>query len=120
MGTMHSDITYQGLAHAAPPSVSSHTTHYIEARWKEWLPYCTVEARRYPDPSSVLHVLKTKNHSRLVDLLSAHIPWDTIRKHRLDDPLTSNEAFQFQLRAAVERRRTRMGRVKGIHRGKGV
>lgn len=120
MATMLSDTLYFGLAHAAPPPISARQLHFVEARWQEWIPWAAMESRKHSDPASRLHAMRTTHRSRLGALLNANIPWDTIRKHRLDNPTTDVGAFEFQLRAASERRRTRMGRIKGIKRGRGV
>ena len=120
MGTTASDTLYLGLAHAAPPPVSPRQLFFVDARWQEWLPWATMEARKHSDPANWLHIFRTRHRTRLAALLNANIPWDTIRKHRLDSPTMDDAAFQFQLRAASERRRVRMGRVKGVKRGRGV
>jgi hypothetical protein len=113
MGTTLSDTLYMGYAHAAPPPVPEKQSRWIESRWLEWAPWCTIAARRSDDPSGALYALRVTHRSRLISLLSARVAWDTIRKHHLDNPTDTTELFEFQLRAAVERRRTRMGRVKG-------
>lgn len=101
-----------------PPydAVSSKQSNWINARWSEWLPFATLMARRTSDPAAKLHELKTTHRSRVISLLSAKVGWDAIRRSRLDNPELENGAFEFQLRAAVERRRTRIGRVKGVKR----
>jgi hypothetical protein len=111
MATTLSDTLYAGLAHAAaPPAIPSHQACYIESRWQEWLPWCTMEARKHSDPASRLFSLRITQRSRLIAALSARIHWDVIRKFRLDDPTISNELFEFQLHAAIERRRVRKSR----------
>jgi hypothetical protein len=101
---------FLGLAHTVPPPKQA---HWFALRWREWEPYCLIAARRTTDPASELHRLKTLHHSRLMDLLAARVSWLTIRERRLDSPITSNGDFEWHLREAVERRTSRMGRVKG-------
>lgn len=112
MATTRSDMQSL-LTVPAPPSLPSRREYHVEARWTEWLPFCTVEARRHSDPSNLLHLFRTRHRSRLIACLSASLAWDTVREHRLDDPTVSDERFNYLLRCAVERRRSRMGRVKG-------
>ena len=109
-----SNIQFLGLAHTVP----SRQSIWFTARWKEWEPLCTIAARHTMDPADALHKMKVTHHSRLMDLLAAHISWQTIREKRLDNPTISNADFEWHLREAAERRRTRMGRVKGVKRSK--
>jgi hypothetical protein len=119
MGTMHSDAAYLGLAHAAPPPPRQQ--RWIDLRWKEWEPWMVSESRRQSlDPANTLHRFKILHQSRMVRLLGSGIRLGIIKKHRLDDPTMGSNLFEFSLRAAIERRRTRMGRVKGISRGRGL
>jgi hypothetical protein len=120
MATSGSDTLYHGLAHAAPPPTTPRRESWLQLRWQEWLPLATIEARKCLDPAAALAKIKTAHRSRLLDLLSAKVSWDAIRRHRLDSPLISTGAFEFQLHVAVERRRTRMGRVRGVRRPRGV
>jgi hypothetical protein len=115
MGTMSSDAI--GLCHAAPPTIPVKQSLWVDARWEEWIPWCTQLARRMKvDPAAALVPLRVIHRSRVVMLLSARVTWASIKRNRLDNPLDSNDVFEFQLRAAIERRRTRMGRVKGMRR----
>jgi hypothetical protein len=117
MGTLPIDLTGLGLAHAAPPAIPVRQARWIDARWEEWQPWCAQFARRVGlVPSTALVPLRVIHRSRVINLLGARVSWAAIRKHRLDNPLVDNEAFEFQLRAASERRRTRMGRKKGVRR----
>lgn len=121
MGTFPTDISPVpiGLCHAAPPVIPARQSQWMERRWMEWEPWCAMFARRVGLVPSVACVpLKVTHRSRVIMLLSARVTWAVIKRHRLDNPLDSNEAFEFQLRAAVERRRVRMGRVKGVRRGR--
>jgi hypothetical protein len=115
MGTLPTDFPY-GLCHAAPPSIPARRAPRLDLRWKEWLPWCAIEARRHSDPASKLYHLQQVHRSRVIALLGARIRWPIIKKHRLDDPIMSYEAFEFQLRTAIERQRVRMNRIKGIRR----
>jgi hypothetical protein len=112
VATTRSDIQSL-LAQPPSPSLPPRRDRAVESRWQEWLPFCTVEARRHSDPSNHLHSLRVRHRSRLVACLSASLAWDTIREHRLDSPVVSDAEFNFLLRCAIERRRCRMGRVKG-------
>ena len=94
----------------------------IDLRWKEWEPLMTIDCRRvagylpYPDNNPIDRLFRLKVHHRflMVALLDAGVSWKAIRRGRLDDPLQNEDLFQFQIRAAIERRRTRLGRVKGV------
>ena len=111
MATTLSDTLYHGLLDPAPPTVEPKRLSHIFSRWNEWLPLCTVLARKSQDPSSLLHLLKTRNRSRMISCLDAGLSWRIIRQHRLDDPTVSSERFEFTLRAAIETKRSRMGRT---------
>lgn len=116
MGTTLSDTMYAGLAHAASP-IPPKQSVWIDARWKEWEPWLAMEARKQSlDPANLLFRFKSLHRDRMIRLLSAHIAWATIRQYRLDNPCDGENLFEFSLRAAMERRRTRMGRVKGVKR----
>jgi hypothetical protein len=107
MATTRSDI--QSLvSQPAPPMLPPKRENYIERRWREWLPYCTVEARRHSDPANHLYLFRTRHRSRLINILLAGIQWDVLREHGLDDPTIDDARFNFLLRAAIERRRCRM------------
>jgi hypothetical protein len=116
MGTFPTDFSSTGLCHAAPPAIPARRAPRLALRWQEWLPWCTIEARRHSDPASHLYHLRQVHRSRVISLLGARLRWPIIRKHRLDDPIMPSEAFEFQLRTAIERRRVRMNRVKGQRR----
>lgn len=90
----------------------------IDLRWKEWEPLMVMLAREFMDPRAELARLKTFYYSRILALLDAGVSWKAIRHGRLDNPLRGEISYQLALRAAVERRRTRLGRVKGVHRVK--
>lgn len=119
MGTFGSDTVYQGLAKFSPPTHPLQSAA-IDARWVEWRPFATMESRHHSDPANKLYAHKIRHRARLIDLLRARISWETIRAKRLDDPRMPAAAFEFSLRAAAERRRVRMGRIKGKRRGKNV
>ena len=112
--------TLSSIAPAMPamPAIPPKQGVWFESRWREWEPWLVMEARRTPDPAGRLAAFKTTHRSRLISLLSAGVSWSAIRRHRIDNPSHSEALFEFQLSAAIERRRTRMGRVKGIHREK--
>lgn len=119
MGTMLSDTMYHGLAHAAMPTIPPKQLLALDARWKEWEPWLAMEARKVSlDPANVLFRFRTLHRQRITRLLSSGIRLGIIKKHRLDDPKMGENLFEFSLRAAIERRRTRMGRIKGIKRTK--
>ena len=88
----------------------------IDARWQELLPWCILSAKKTSDPADTLHMLKSRHRARCIELFANRIPWDTIRPHDLDDPREGDEFFKKSLKEAIERRRSRMGRVKGQSR----
>lgn len=87
----------------------------IDARWKEWEPWMTILARKLDGRAPLIH-LKCRYEHRMLALLGAGVSWKAIRHGRLDNPLLDDVDFRIALYAAVERRRTRLGRVKGVHR----
>jgi hypothetical protein len=73
-----------------------------------------MQARRESsDPANALYQFRTLHRERLTRLLRSGIRLGIIKKHNLDDPVMGENLFEFSLRATMERRRTRMGRVKG-------
>lgn len=99
---------------ATPTSV--HRALAIALRWSEWLPSCSLYCRRSFRHASALATLCEIHRLRCLTLFASSISWPSIRTARLDDPLATPHDFEQSLSHAVERRRCRMGRVKGVHR----
>jgi hypothetical protein len=92
----------------------------IAARWEELLPWCLLDARKTTDPAETLHMFKTRHRERCIELFTNHISWKAIRTYQwnglvgtMDDPRNEEWIFKKLLSEAIERRRSRMGRVKG-------
>jgi hypothetical protein len=112
--------TYLGLAHtASQPVISGKQLRWLDARWREWEPFMVMAARRESsDPANRLYQFRALHRQRIIKLLRSGIRLGIIKKHRLDDPTNGDNRFEFLLAAAMERRRTRLGRIKGIKRTK--
>jgi hypothetical protein len=116
MATMTSDTLYANHQPSTAPTFTPHQRPYVEERWKQFEPWMTMAARKELDPAAKLYEFKCLHARRLHTLLRARISWATIKDYRLDDPVITEDGFRVALAAAVERRRSRMNRVKG--RGK--
>src|ERR1019366_4182406 len=84
-----SDILGLGYAHA----IAAGAAHYhplsgnrpvfqdraIAQRWNRlWLVACAMASKRFADPAAELHNFKVSHRQRVVSLLDAGIPWNTI------------------------------------------
>ena len=116
MATVGSDTLYASMAPA--PLLSPLRERAIELRWAEWRPSASLRCRGVSSHAACLATLHRIHHLRCVVLLSSRIPWLSIKRSRLDDPLASAADFERALAEAVERRRSRMGRVKGVRKDK--
>lgn len=96
-----------------PAPLSIKKEKAITDRWEELFPWCLLDARRTADPTSAMQMLKIRHRSRCLQLISNRIPWASVRRNALDNPRHGEYFFKELLRAAIERRRARMGRVKG-------
>ena len=108
-----------GLAHTTSPVASrlitSATDAHIARRWQYYVPAATIRARRdfaFNFDGSMLH--RSRLHREAVlSCLRAGLPWRTITRQDLDTPFVSAEERARMIREAIERRDSRMGRVKG-------
>ena len=84
----------------------------IAHRWLYWEPWCLRAIREVPciTPRSVLMEYCGFHLARIQVCLRQGLPWTTITKYKLDDPFTAEKDFQFQVNAAVERRRQKKER----------
>jgi len=93
----------------------------IAHRWVYWQPWA-IRHIRILHPTMELppymKILKFNHNERCMLCLRNGIPWTTIVKHKLDNPLLETPEFQFNLNAAVERRRYLSGRKPGVTRTK--
>lgn len=86
----------------------------IAFRWQHrWLPWCLIEARKTRDPAAALALLNRRHQSRMSTLRNAGVSVESIGRADADDPRMDNATWEFAFQAIVERRRSRMGRVKG-------
>jgi hypothetical protein len=86
----------------------------IDERWERWRAQCAIASRREFDPAGRFAVYRDVHRLRLELCAAQHLSLSVIKRHDLDDPGTPFEKFSLALREAVERRRARMGRVKGL------
>lgn len=85
----------------------------IDARWERWKAQCAIASRKNFDPAGRFSVYRDVHRLRLELCAAQHLSLAVIKRHELDDPGTLFEKFSLALREAVERRRARMGRIKG-------
>jgi hypothetical protein len=88
----------------------------IEARWRTfWHPRCVLRSNPgiFSDGSDALLDRYETIHAHAVEAcLRARIPWRTIIKYSLDDPLVLDATRGARLAAAVERQRSRKHTVQ--------
>lgn len=90
----------------------------ITDRWEELLPWCLMDARKTSNPTSTMEMLRSRHHDRCLELIYNRIPWASVRRNALDDPHIPERFFkEVILLSAIERRRARMGRIKGKVKG---
>jgi len=93
----------------------------IAHRWIYWQPWA-IRHIRTNMPAAELYghmvIFQNEHRSRIITCLERRIPWTTIVKHKLDNPLVYGSEFTFNLNAAVERRRYLSGRKPGVTRTK--
>jgi|ERR1700680_292958 len=98
-----------------PPRQPVDRDSAIAGRWEtRWLPWCAIQSKRDPDPANALAQLKVTHRSRSVNCLNAGLAWTAILRSEIDSPLNGEVWFNAMLRLSVERRRSRMGRRKGV------
>jgi hypothetical protein len=108
-----SKVSYQGLAHTQSPTVARHHEERISARWEWWKPAAITAARETTDPAAQFRVLQEFHRERLRALLGVSVSWASILRNNLDDPRLDGDKWRAIYLAAIERRRSRLGRVKG-------
>lgn len=110
-----------GYAHAmsgAPPRQPKKESTIL-LRWtSHWEPQCMLASRHAHDPADAFRIYRESYDRRIHTLFRAGIPWQTILKGDLDSPLQSGLEFDRALCLAIARRESRMGRRKGISKGK--
>jgi hypothetical protein len=98
----------------------AHLERKIARRWREWLPWVVMEARRkssLPDQGGIARDVeraREQHAEHVLAILDAGIAMRLIRRHRLDDPRLSDECRGLLFEAAIERRRTAW---RARHRG---
>lgn len=110
-----------GLAHATAPRTVSHVTESrIERRWKYYRTDCLRHARRDAVVSveGAMANWKHRHHQAALACINTGIPWRTVLANNLDNPFYTELDRVMQLRAAVARRESRLGRIKGVTRRK--
>jgi len=108
-----------GYAHAMPLARQPKKLATIKLRWDEfWSPQCLLAAKREDDPADAFCNLHHAYKRRMATLLSANLDWRSITRSDLDSPLQSGTEFDRALCLAIERRRCRIGRVKGKRKRK--
>lgn len=119
---MNSDAVAPGIgyAHTMPSSARQpRTAAIVTERWeRKWLAPCSAASKLADDPILEFGILRHRYHLRIGQLFRAEIAWTTILRGDLDSPLTDANDFTHSLALAIERRRSRMNRVKGRKREK--
>jgi hypothetical protein len=86
----------------------------VSRRWTtRWEPAAAAASKQSSDPAALFAKLKIIHHSRCAAALNAGLPWVTILTSDIDSPLEGEVWFNAMLQLSIERRRSRMGRVKG-------
>lgn len=84
-------------------SVPERQRKYILSRWNEWRPATELATG---NEGSVIRATYLCFLLRVRRLLESQLPWVTIRKHRMDNPLATDEEFDSQLQRRVAWRKT--------------
>ena len=109
---MNSDAI--GYAHSMLSPRATPPTPLILDRWNRiWLAPCAAESKKADDPADEFATLRLRHQIRVQRLVVAGIPWETIVAGNLDSPLRHPSDFDRSLCLALERRRSRIGRIKG-------
>jgi hypothetical protein len=114
MATMHGDVTDMLMKLSPLRRVPREPdARVIAHRWAVIQPFVLIAARKSTDPADAFAFYKARHAEYLTRLRRALISPEVIVKHSLDDPTNPPLYFEKLLAEAVERRRSRMGRVKG-------
>jgi hypothetical protein len=116
MAATPADTTYLSqLSRALPPRQEA----VLERRWEFWLPWVSLSA-----PAAQLGVpgltadfierMRQRHRSAAILCIAAGLPWATVRRYALDDPRRVDADRDRKIAIATERRRSRLGRVKGV------
>jgi hypothetical protein len=112
MATWGSDTAYAMLSKLSPRRADP-VGCAIARRWEELKPWVLMEARKALDPADAFSYYREQHSRYLRRLLVAGITMKAVRNSKLDDPTETPSRFDLVLAEAMERRRARMGRVKG-------
>jgi hypothetical protein len=104
------------VCHAAPQHPPRRPCHQstIDARWrKRWEPWAALNSHLADDPVKQRAEFKSIFTQRIDALWRMGISWRAILAGDLDSPMPDSEQFTATLTLAIERRKVRIGRVKG-------
>jgi len=111
-----SPVTYSTTYSKVNAPITPRLLLRIDLRWLMWKPFATMLARRkllfIPIDRTMID-LHHLHRDRVVQCLRQSLPWTTICKGKLDDPTKSQIEWDQLVVEALERRRSRLGRVKG-------
>jgi hypothetical protein len=84
----------------------------IAHRWLFWEPWVVRwwRQRFSEETEGMFGLYKERYMDRLTQCTMLGLPWTTIVKYKLDDPLADQGTYVFNLNAAVERRRQKKER----------
>jgi hypothetical protein len=103
-----------GYAHAMRQPKQPRKESTILDRWRvRWEGVSALNSKLADDPSELFSEYKLAFRRRMDTLLRANISWQAITSGDLDSPLQTGTEFDRGLCLAIERRRSRMNRVKG-------
>lgn len=87
----------------------------VDRRWDHWRPLAALISSQchIADPAEAFAHLRVRHRSRVTDILNSGIAWVVLCRQGLDNPMVPDAQFESSLRLAIERRRSRLGRVKG-------
>jgi len=127
MATTHTDVL--GMLNRLSPLRAARPEpdpRVIAHRWESLKPFVLIRARQALDPAASFAFFKQRHVEYFTRLRQANISPEAIIRRSLDDPLVAPARFELELVAAIERRRARLGRVKGrvkppprVHKSKG-
>lgn len=90
--------------------LSAADSRWIDERWAKWEPLARLDDLQRG--GNLSH--RAVHLSRITATLNLDLPRATIHRYSLDDPRRAEADFRRTLAIALERRRSRMGRTKGI------
>ena len=108
-------MTAEAISAISTAAQLSTPTFLVDRRWDHWSPLAVLAAwsPQIADPANEFARFRVRHRSRVTDILNSGIAWVVLCRQGLDNPMVPDAQFESSLRLAIERRRSRLGRVKG-------